>query len=46
MSSSAAQEEIEARHRKECKALEGERRAAVKKLKATKGKKAKEAVAA
>ena len=37
--------EIESRHRKELKALEGERRAAVKKLKATLGKKAKDAIA-
>ena len=38
--------ETETRHRKELKALEGERRAAVKKLKATLGKKAKDAVTA
>jgi len=39
-------EEVESWHRKELKALEGERRAAVKKLKSTKGKKAKETIAA
>ena len=39
-------EEIAARHRKEVKALDGEKRAAVKKAKSTKGKKAKEEIAA
>jgi hypothetical protein len=39
-------ENVEARHRKELKALEGERRAALKKAKATKGKKAKDEVVA
>lgn len=38
-------EEVEARHKKEIKALDGEKRAAIKKSKGTKGKKAKEAVA-
>ena len=37
-------EEIDARHRKELKALEGAKRAALKKAKGTKGKKAKEDV--
>jgi hypothetical protein len=37
---------MEARHRKELKGLDGERRAAVKKAKGTKGKKAREEVAA
>jgi hypothetical protein len=41
-----AREDVEARHRKELKALEGERRAELKKAKATKGKKAKDEVAA
>lgn len=36
---------LESRHRKELKAWEGEKRAALKKAKATKGKKAKELVA-
>lgn len=39
-------EEIESRHRKELKALDGEKRAALKKAKGTKGKKAKEVLAA
>jgi hypothetical protein len=39
-------EEVQARHRKELKTLEGEHRAAVKKTKASKGKKAKEDVSA
>ena len=39
-------EEIQARHRKELKSLEGEKRAALKKAKGTKGKKAKDALAA
>lgn len=38
-------EETQTRHRKEVKSLEGEKRAALKKAKGTKGKKAKEAVA-
>mmetsp|Transcript_14704 Transcript_14704/g.41620 ORF Transcript_14704/g.41620 Transcript_14704/m.41620 type:complete len:303 (-) Transcript_14704:164-1072(-) len=37
--------EMEARHKKEIKTLEGEKRAALKKAKGTKGKKAKEALA-
>jgi hypothetical protein len=37
---------VQARHRKELKALEGENRAAVKKQKAIKGKKAKEGLPA
>lgn len=36
---------MEARQKKELKALEGEKRAALKKAKGTKGKKAKDAVA-
>lgn len=40
-----AMEKLEARHRKELKALEGEKRAALKKAKSTKGKQAKEALA-
>jgi hypothetical protein len=39
-------EEIETRHKKELKAWEGEKRAALKKSKALKGKKGKEAVEA
>jgi hypothetical protein len=39
-------EEIESRHRRELKALEGERRAAAKRAKGTKGKKAKDELAA
>lgn len=39
-------EEIETAHRKDLKSLEGEKRAAVKKAKGTKGKKAKQAIAA
>jgi hypothetical protein len=39
-------EETQARHRKELKSLEGEKRAALKKAKGAKGKKAKEALAA
>ena len=39
-------EEIESKHKKALKALDGERRAAVKKAKALKGKKGKEALAA
>lgn len=38
-------EEILGRHRKELKALDGEKRAALKKAKATKGKKAKDLLA-
>ena len=40
------QEEIETKHKKALKALEGEKRAAIKKAKALKGKKGKEAMAA
>ena len=39
-------EEVESKHKKALKALDGERRAAVKKAKALKGKKGKEALAA
>ena len=42
---SESMEEIDARHRKELKALEGAKRAAFKKAKGTKGKKAKEDLA-
>lgn len=38
--------DLHARHRKELKALEGEKRAAIKKTKATTGKKGKDLVAA
>ena len=38
-------EEMESRHRKEVKALDGEKRAALKKAKALKGKKGKDAQA-
>lgn len=38
-------EELLAQHRKELKALDGEKRAAIKKAKATKGKKAKDEIA-
>jgi hypothetical protein len=38
--------DIGTRHRKELKALEGERRAAIKKVKGIKGKKGKDEVAA
>jgi len=38
--------DVEARHRREIKSLEGAHRAAIKKLKSTKGKKSKEAVSA
>ena len=37
-------EELLSQHRKEIKALDGEKRAAVKKAKATKGKKAKDEI--
>jgi OTU domain-containing protein 6 len=40
-----AKEDLESNHKKELKRLEGEKRAAVKKAKGTKGKKAKQAVA-
>jgi OTU domain-containing protein 6 len=40
-----AKEELESAHKKALKILEGEKRAAVKKAKGTKGKKAKEAIA-
>jgi hypothetical protein len=47
MTDPATREDVEAGHRKELKALEGEKRAALKKAKATKGKnKAKDEVAA
>jgi hypothetical protein len=39
-------EETQSRHRKELKTLEGEKRAALKKAKGTKGKKAKEVLKA
>jgi hypothetical protein len=39
-------EEAQSRHRKQVKALEGEKRAAVKKAKGSKGKKAKEVLQA
>jgi hypothetical protein len=39
-------EEAQSRHRKQVKALEGEKRAAVKKAKGSKGKKAKDALQA
>jgi OTU domain-containing protein 6 len=42
----SSQEELELAHKKALKALEGEKRAAVKKAKGTKGKKSKDAVAA
>ena len=45
MMTDMTREYVEARHRKELKALEGEKRAALKKAKATKGKKAKDEVA-
>jgi hypothetical protein len=38
-------DEIQTRHKKELKALDGEKRAAIKKAKALKGKKGKEALA-
>lgn len=38
-------EELQSQHRKELKALDGEKRAAIKKAKATKGKKAKDEIA-
>eukprot|EP00934_Nitzschia_sp_Nitz4_P004838 Nitzschia sp. Nitz4//scaffold251_size28233//6652//7595//NITZ4_008131-RA/size28233-augustus-gene-0.16-mRNA-1//-1//CDS//3329544235//4828//frame0 len=41
-----SKEELEAAHKKALKALDGEKRAAIKKAKSTKGKKAKEALAA
>ena len=37
-------EELLSQHRKESKALDGEKRAAIKKAKATKGKKAKDEI--
>ena len=40
----SSREEVESRHKKELKALEGEKRAALKKAKALKGKKGKEAI--
>ena len=40
-----SKDELESRHKKEAKALEGEKRAALKKAKALKGKKGKEAQA-
>lgn len=46
MSSSLCKEELESSHKKALKALEGEKRAAIKKAKTLKGKKAKEALAA
>jgi hypothetical protein len=39
-------DELLAQHRKEIKALDGEKRAAIKKAKATKGKKSKDEIAA
>lgn len=39
-----SKEEVEGRHKKELKAFDGEKRAALKKAKALKGKKGKEAV--
>jgi len=39
-----SREEIESRHKKELKALDGEKRAALKKAKALKGKKGKDAI--
>ena len=39
-----SREEMESRHKKELKSLEGEKRAALKKAKALKGKKGKEAI--
>jgi hypothetical protein len=38
-------EELLAKHRKELKVLDGEKRAAIKKAKATKGKKSKDEIA-
>ncbi|KAL3903877.1 MAG: hypothetical protein SGARI_005181 [Bacillariaceae sp.] len=46
MTSSSSVEELETAHKKALKALEGEKRAALKKAKALKGKKGKEALAA
>jgi hypothetical protein len=40
--SAESREDVESRHRKELKQLDGEKRAALKKAKGTKGKKAKE----
>jgi hypothetical protein len=42
MSTTESREEMETRHKKELKAWDGEKRAAVKKAKGTKGKKAKD----
>jgi hypothetical protein len=39
-----SKEEVESRHKKELKAFDGEKRAALKKTKALKGKKGKEAI--
>jgi len=45
MTSDESKDQVETRHKREVKALEGEKRAAAKKAKALKGKKGKEAQA-